>query len=221
MAPQNYKPVTHVIFDMDGLLLDEEMPGPETILKPPTSASQSIQQQLNLDRQLGKSYELSYSNDWQNYFSNCCFGLFTSLFPIYSLGVDRIVRHLHKHRIPIAIATSSKKSSFDLKTKHHQEFFDLFHHIVLGSEDSLVTKSKPAPDIFLACASRFHDAPSPEKVLVFEDAPNGVEAAIAAGMQVIMIPDPRIDPELSAKATLSLMSMEEFQPELFGLPKLS
>ena len=54
---------------------------------------------------------------------------------------------------------------------------------------------------------------------MFEDAPNGVEGALAAGMQVVWVPDPRADRSiLGNRVTSTLGSLEEFQPEMFGLP---
>ena len=134
-------------------------------------------------------------------------------------GAEELVRHFHKHNIPIAIATSSKGNTFEMKTKNIKEFFSLFHHILIASEDPDVKQAKPAPDSYQVCVSRFHEKPkSMKNVLVFEDAPAGVQAGLSAGCQVVWVPDPVIPREL-AKPTLTLNSLTEFRPELFGLPK--
>ncbi|XP_037522001.2 pseudouridine-5'-phosphatase [Rhipicephalus sanguineus] len=146
--------------------------------------------------------------------------IFEETFPKAQLmpGAERLVRHLHAHGIPIAIATSSKPSSFVLKMTRHHELLALFHHVVCSGGDPEVKRGKPHPDIFLVAASKFDEMPPPEKVLVFEDSVMGVTAALAAGMQVVMVPDPRIDEEKRRRATTSLTSLLEFKPELFGLP---
>ncbi|XP_012366522.2 pseudouridine-5'-phosphatase-like isoform X2 [Nomascus leucogenys] len=173
-APQ---PVTHLIFDMDGLLLD-------------TERLYSVVFQEICDR-----YDKKYSWDVKS----------------LVLGAEKLIIHLRKYGIPFALATSSGSASFEMKT------IRLFSHIVLG-DDPEVPRGKPDPDIFLACAKRFSPCPAMEKCLVFEDAPNGVEAALAAGMQVVMVPDRNLSRDLTTKATLVLNSLQDFQPELFGLP---
>ncbi|XP_045200903.2 pseudouridine-5'-phosphatase-like [Mercenaria mercenaria] len=134
-------------------------------------------------------------------------------------GAEKLVRHLHSHRVPIAVVTGSATHGFELKTRKHKDFFSLFHHIVLSGDDPEVIHGKPHPDAFEVGAKRFADSPDHAKILVFEDAINGVTAAHAAGMPCVWVPHPRQDKSILAEKTeLIIDSLEEFQPEMFGLP---
>lgn len=134
-------------------------------------------------------------------------------------GAVRLIKHLKESNVPFALATSSAEPAYTIKTTPHEELFKLFHHVVVfGREQNNIKKGKPAPDIFLLCASRFDEKPLTNDILVFEDSPNGVQGALAAGMQVVMTPSPTVDKKLTQDATLVLDSLEKFKPEWFGLP---
>ena len=135
-------------------------------------------------------------------------------------GVMRLVNHLKKHNIPMAIATGSTMESYKIKTQRHKEFFvsdHYFHHIVFSRDDKEVKRPKPAPDVYLIAAKRFPERPMSEEILVFEDSQVGVDGAIAAGMQCVMVPDHRFVCK-QKNATQILYSLEQFKPEQFGLP---
>lgn len=93
---------------------------------------------------------------------------------------------------------------------------------VLSGDDPSVKRGKPAPDPYLVTMDSFEEKPEKaENVLVFEDATNGVYAAIAAGMHVVMVPDltyMKIPNELQSKIKSILKSLEDFKPESVGLP---
>lgn len=139
---------------------------------------------------------------------------------IFSAGAEQIINHLHKNGIPMAVASNSYLEAFKLKTQKHGVLFSKFHHYTLGENDPEVLNPKPSPDVYLVCAKRFDEKPPPEKCLAIEDSYTGVTAAIAAGMQCVMVPDKRTDPELQKKATLVAKSLSVVPLELFGLPAM-
>lgn len=223
----NFRKVTHCIFDMDGLLLDTEKIY-ERILGDVCKSYNSPYPWATRMRVLGTTEQRTVSIIVNDLKLSCTVDDFLKKFREKQLlelggapllkGAERLVRHLHQHNIPIALATSSGADSVEVKIKNHQELFALFNHKVMGSSDAEVKEGKPAPDIFLVAAKRFPDSPKPDQCLVFEDAPNGVTAGVSAGMQVVMVPDPHISEEQRKHATVVLGSLEEFKPEQFGLP---
>jgi pseudouridine 5'-phosphatase len=106
-------------------------------------------------------------------------------------GAEEFVRTLVDHGVPVAVATSSHRALYEMKVRPHA-WFDLFSAVVCG-DDPRVHAKKPAPDIFLVAAKDLNADPS--RCLVFEDSPAGVEAALAAGMRVVALPEPTAGPD--------------------------
>ena len=66
---------------------------------------------------------------------------------------------------------------------------DRLFKIVVTPRDVAPGRGKPAPDMFLLAAEKM--GVSPTQCLVFEDAEPGIQAALAAGMQVVRVPSRR------------------------------
>jgi HAD superfamily hydrolase (TIGR01509 family) len=121
-------------------------------------------------------------------------------------GAEAFTRELHRHNIPMAVATSTDARLFELKTQRHRAWFSIFSKIVCG-DDPRISRGKPAPDIFLVTARDLGVAPS--SCVVFEDSPLGVAAALAAGMRVVALPDPHMDKARYAGADFIIGSFRE------------
>lgn len=98
-------------------------------------------------------------------------------------GAKELLEWLRAKGIPMAVASGS---DVDLVRSNMEKlnaagYFQCF----LGSES--VEKGKPAPDVFLKAAEML--SAEPERCIVFEDSPNGIRAAAAAGMRCFGIPD--------------------------------
>ncbi|RAO69517.1 uncharacterized protein BHQ10_005529 [Talaromyces amestolkiae] len=123
-------------------------------------------------------------------------------------GVVKLLNDLHattntSQPVYIALATSSHKRNYELKTGHVQDLFALFpkNRQVLGDDPRIGKgRGKPLPDIYLLALETINqelrekgeELIKPEECLVFEDAVPGVEAGRRAGMQVIWCPQPQI-----------------------------
>jgi HAD superfamily hydrolase (TIGR01509 family) len=105
-------------------------------------------------------------------------------------GAEELLQTLKRAGVPMALATSSHRRHFELKTTRHRALFDAVFgdNVITGDQ---VARGKPAPDIFLTAAALL--GVPPERCVVFEDAPAGVEAANRAGMKSVMVPDAALD----------------------------
>lgn len=225
-----FKPVTHVIFDMDGLLLDTEHIYEESIRQICKTFGKEYPHEVRM-KVMGTTEqntaaivinELSLPIDVSQFLHKLDDIVRTEFTRLNLLnGAAKLIRHLHESNVPFCLATSSGKEMAEIKMGNYPELFELFTHHVMGSTDPEVKNGKPAPDIFLIAASRFKDKPEPSQCLVFEDSPNGVRAGISAGMQAVMVPHAVIPLEKRTEATIVLESLEHFEPELFGLPKFN
>ena len=98
-------------------------------------------------------------------------------------GVAELFAWLDEAAIPRAVATSTRRERA-LAKLGRVGLASRLHALVGGDE---VPRGKPEPDIFVEAAARLRVAPG--DCVVLEDSEAGVFAAIAAGMNPIMIPD--------------------------------
>jgi pseudouridine 5'-phosphatase len=216
--------ITHVIYDMDGLLLDTEPFYTQVTLKIVSRYGHTFDWGLK-SQMIGKKAidsarilvdALKLPMRPEEYLRERE-SMLAELFPAAEPmpGAVRLTTHLAKHGIPQAVASSSQRRDFELKITRHRNWFECFRCVVLG-DDPEVRHGKPAPDIFLTAAARM--GAHHEGCLVLEDAPSGVEAARSAGMSVVAVPNPGMSPESFGNAAAVLPSLESFDPSAWGLP---
>ncbi|KAI0338281.1 HAD-like protein [Trametopsis cervina] len=252
-------PIEYVLFDMDGLLIDSERVYTEVT----NNILARYGKEMTWDIKAGlmgkperdaAAHLLSFFPDLPEDFTVDTYlterragqdALWPTVKPLP--GVVKLVQHLHRHNIPIAVATGSQRRNYEQKSSHlMDELFGHFQGKVVCADDGLIKpgRGKPHPDIFLVTAktclgkevgygeqSEAHvtDAQRTERArgLVFEDAIPGVQAGKRAGMKVVWVPDPNLvalgDKGIDAisvveQPDLTLKSLEDFVPEHWGLP---
>ena len=193
LLPQALLPQA-LVFDMDGLLLDSE----RLALEIGRETCVALDLPWSEDAALGM---IGLNADSCAAWLKQCFG---ETYPVEAQRAEfgrRYEAHIDAHGVPLkpgaselldrldalglprAIATSTAAARAHLKLKK-TGLANRFHHIVGGD---MVARSKPAPDIFLAAAAALGVAP--QSCMALEDSNAGGRAALAAGMQVRIVPD--------------------------------
>ena len=204
-----------VVFDLDGVLVDSE-PVWEQVRRGLVAERGGHWAPDAQHRLMGMS-----TQEWARYLSE---DLGVGLPPeqVAELVIDRMAARYTEHvpllagaadavhrmgaRWPLAVASSSPPALIDtvLRSAGLRSSFT----VVMSTEQ--VARGKPAPDIYLAVTGKL-GCPPPDCAAV-EDSSNGLRSAVAAGLRVIAVPQPRYPPDPDALAQASLVL-----PSLAGL----
>ncbi|HEV2281484.1 MAG TPA: HAD family phosphatase [bacterium] len=125
-------------------------------------------------------------------------------------GAVWLLAELHRRGCRLGIASSSNQTWIDAML-HSLDLSGRFDAAV-GADT--VARPKPAPDVYLTAAERL-EVPSGECIAV-EDSPAGVQAARAAGMTVIGLVTPDVDPARLRAAHRLIRSLLEFPLDQIG-----
>lgn len=189
----DFPPPQAVVFDMDGLLLDTErvyfdsfratlgalgLPPDDALFQRLVGTNQVLGRHLLTEGLPGRVTIDEFENFWHNDIAK----RLADCIPVKP-GVRAVAEYLRERDIPYIIATSTRTETAHLHLDR-AGLSTLFQDVVGGDQ---VAASKPAPDIYLHATARLgHD---PAKCVAFEDSPNGVRAAHAAGLITVQIPD--------------------------------
>ena len=126
--------------------------------------------------------------------------------PLPLPGALELVRECAR-RGPVAVVTSGHREDA-LAALGALGVMPLLSTIVTGED---VAQPKPDPEPYVVAAGRL--GVKPAQLLVFEDSARGVAAGLAAGCQVVAVPNRRTtDPKRVAGARLVLASLVEALP---------
>ncbi|MPY64945.1 HAD family hydrolase [Streptomyces spongiae] len=179
-----------VIFDNDGVLVDSEpisnrlLAAYLTELGHPTSYEDSIRDYMG--SAMHRIHELVLERrgerlpaEFDDVFHRRVFAAFErELRPV--AGAVDVLEKLAADEVPYCVASSGSHER--IRVGHRTTGLDRWFEEsrIFSSQD--VGKGKPAPDLFLYAAERM--GVSPSRCVVVEDSPLGVQAAVAAGMDV-------------------------------------
>ncbi|KAK3161989.1 hypothetical protein QOZ80_1BG0083910 [Eleusine coracana subsp. coracana] len=214
--------ITAVIFDVDGTLLDTER-ATRDILDEFLAAYGKVPDPAKEEKRLGQMYKESTAGIIADYGLPLTIEEYSeAIHPLYLKrwhkakplpGVKRLVKHLHKNGVPLALASNSIRRNIDHKLAKLEDWGDCFS-VVLGGDQ--VPNGKPAPDIFLEAAKRL--GVNPSSCLVIEDSLVGVKGARASGAKVVAVPSLQSQRQQYSIADTVLYSLLDFYPELWGFP---
>jgi HAD superfamily hydrolase (TIGR01509 family) len=192
--PMNTLPLQAIVFDFDGLIIDSESPifeiweeiyrdhGGELTLdhwRHALGTHNGFDPYAELHRQTGASLDrLVWASRIRDEHWRRC-----ETEPLRP-GVAARLAEAGELGLPAAVASSSSAEWVGPWLERHGLRSRLR---ALCTRDD-VARVKPAPDLFLLAAERLGVAPA--ACVVFDDTPNGVAAAHAAGMWAIAVPGP-------------------------------
>ncbi len=210
-----------IIFDFDGLLVNTEelrlisfreflkrrrkkfndKDYPQTMLTGPAmSTTVILKEKYNLD---GKLEDLNQERR----------AIFQQLFETrlaFLDGVYELLERIKNWSVKCAIASTRNREQITdgLTRLGVLERFS----VIVTNQDLKGGKGKPDPEIYLIAADKLKV--DPKNCLVLEDAPHGIEAAKAAGMKAIYVPDTKFVDSYHEKADLIFQSLHELTDEV-------
>lgn len=133
---------------------------------------------------------------------NAAYQQFLRECPIEIPGVTDVLAAL-SHDYEMAIVTTAKRTDFELI---HAER-DIVSHMRFVLTNGDYARSKPAPDPYLEALRRF--GASPEEAIVVEDSERGLRAAVAAGIDCVVVANDFVVGQDFSQATYRIDSLRE------------
>lgn len=187
------------IFDMDGLLIDSERVIMQGCIQAAASIGITYTQAEYVElvgriwsdstrlmtQQLGSEENFQQVMQGLNAYLDAC----NHVFPLKS-GAQTLLQFYQAQGIICSVASSSPMPHITHRLTH-TGVLDYFSHVTSGQE---VTRGKPHPDIYLLALQKL--GLQADECIAFEDSELGAQAAIAAGLRVVVVPDLRQPSEL-------------------------